>query len=258
MEINKIYCIDNVEGMKLIEDHSIDLVVTSPPYANQRKNIYGGISESEYPEWTIKWTNEVKRIIKITGNLVINIRPNIKNGEISDYVLKTILILRQNGWKQCEELIWIKPDGAPLGSLKRPRRSWESIYWFSLDSKNAYCDVTANGNPSKRIGLTSNKGFKMGYVNGVGELSDGIARSRDYIEISVGSVDRSEYNTHPAQYPEGLSTWLIKMLCPENGIVLDPFVGSGTSAVSCKKNNRNFIGFDISQEYCDIANKRIQ
>jgi len=249
---------DNIQGMQMLENNSIDFVMTSPPYANQRKDIYGGIDEEIYPEFTKTWMNEVKRIIKPNGNVIINIRPNLKNGQISDYVLKTILLLRNSGWGQCEELIWIKPDGAPLGSLNRPRRSYESLHWFSLNPRTCYCDVRANGQPSKRIGITSNKGFKAGYVNGVSELREGIARCKDYVEVPVGTVDKSEYNTHPAQYPEGLSDWTIKMLCPDNGTVLDPFCGSGTTVISCKNNDRNYIGFEISQEYCNIAEKRLE
>ena len=76
---------DCLEGMQLIDDKSITLVVTSPPYAEQRKNQYESILESEYPLWTVKWMNEIKRILKPNGSVIINIRTNIKNGQISYY-----------------------------------------------------------------------------------------------------------------------------------------------------------------------------
>ena len=124
--------------MRLLPDESVDLIITSPPYAEQRKKQYGGIPEKDYPEWTVKWMDEVKRILKPDGSVAINIRPHIRNGQISDYTLKTRLALREAGWIECEELIWIKPDSPPLGSVKRPRRAWESIHWFGKTG-NVYC-----------------------------------------------------------------------------------------------------------------------
>lgn len=89
------------------------------------------------------------------------------------------------------------------------------------------------------------------------KASKGIARSKDYVEVGTSQVDKSDFNTHPAQYPVKLAEWLIKMLCREGGVVLDPFIGSGTTAIATLKTNRKFIGFEIVPEYVEIANKRI-
>lgn len=255
LELNRIYQMDCVDGMRLLPDESVDLIVSSPPYAEQRKKQYGGIPEKDYPEWTVKWMEEVKRILKPDGSVAINIRPHIRNGQISDYTLKTRLALREAGWVECEELIWIKPDSPPLGSIKRPRRAWESIHWFGKTG-NVYCDVRANGNESDRVGFEGKKGVGD-YKNGVKKASKGISRSKDYVEVGTSQVDRSDFNTHPAQYPVKLAEWLIKMLCREGGVVLDPFIGSGTTAVAALRSNRKFIGFELEPEYVEIANKRI-
>lgn len=130
MELNKIYYTDCLEGIKQLDDNSVSLVITSPPYAMQRKFQYGGINEKDYPEWTLKWMEELRPKLKDDASVCINIRPHIKNGEISDYVLRTRLALRENGWKECEELIWIKTTSPPMGSTERPRRAWNQFYGF--------------------------------------------------------------------------------------------------------------------------------
>jgi site-specific DNA-methyltransferase (adenine-specific)/site-specific DNA-methyltransferase (cytosine-N4-specific) len=255
MELNKIICSDCKDFLLNCEDKIFDLVVTSPPYAQQRFRQYGGIPEEEYPLWTVEWMNICKRLLKPTGSVAIVIRPHIKNGQISDYVLKTRLAVRSAGWIECEELIWIKPDSPPLGAVRRPRRAWESILWFSTN-KNPYCDPKANGIESDRVGFISVKGVGD-YKQGISQPKKGIARCRDYVEVGTGKVDKSKENKHPAQYPEQLASWIIRLLSPEQGVVLDPFMGSGTTAVACIKENRKYLGIEVNPEYCQIANNRI-
>ena len=132
---------------------------------NKEKKQYGGVPENDYPCWTVKWLNEAKRILTDEGSVFINIRPHISNGEISDYVLRTRLAIRESGWTECEELIWIKPDSPPLGSTKRPRRAWESILWFSKTGR-PYCNTKANGRKSDRIGFENNKKSNSDLYNG--------------------------------------------------------------------------------------------
>jgi DNA modification methylase len=238
---------------------SVDLILTSPPYAQQRKKYYNSISEEEYPEWTLRWMQKTIPILKPNGSVLIVIRTNLKKGIVSDYVLRTRLLLRENGWYEPEELLWIKPDGPPLGSVYRPRRSWESILWFSRTNR-PYCNPKAIGSFTQKCGLGPNstkKGLKE-YVQGVSKTQKtGIARCRDYFSVSVSENDRSEFNTHPAQFPQALAEQLISVFTPENGVVLDPFVGSGTSAVAAMGLGRSYIGVELHQEYCAIAEKRL-
>ena len=253
--MSEIVCGNCLDIIKTIPEKSVDLICTSPPYAEQRKELYASISEEDYPNWTVEWMNECARVLKDSGSVAIVIRPHISHGQISDYVLKTRLAVRKSGWLECEELIWIKPNSPPLGSISRPRRSWESILWFSRSS-NPFCSPKANGTPSDRIGLESKKGVGK-YKSGVSTAKTGIARCRDYVEVGTSGVDRSKENTHPALFPQKLAEWIVRLLSPENGIVLDPFVGSGTTAVACAVLQRNYIGIDISQEYCEYAQKRL-
>jgi DNA modification methylase len=248
-----------LEVLDKIDPNSIDLVFTSPPYAQQRKKYYESISETDYPFWTLQWMNKLIPSLKLNASVLIIIRTNLKNGVISDYVLKTRLLLRENGWLEPEELLWIKPDGPPLGSNYRPRRSWENILWFSRTNK-PYCNSQSIGEFTEKFGLgpkSTKKGLKE-YVQGVSETQKtGIARCRDYFVIPVSGNDRSEYNTHPAQFPPKIAEQAILVFSPEKGCVLDPFIGSGTTAVAAIATLRDYIGIEIEKKYCEIAEKRV-
>lgn len=235
---------------------TFDLVVTSPPYAQQRAQQYGGIPEKDYPAWTVKWMQTVRPLLKPSGSVAIVIRPHIHKHVLSDYVLRTRLAIREDGWDEAEELIWCKPDSPPLGSLRRPRRSFEHILWFARDASKVFCDPKANGNISKRVGFETTKGVGD-WKAGVSKAKEGIARCRDYIEVGTGQVDKSKQNTHPAQYPEALVTWIVRLLCPRDGHVLDLFMGSGTTLIACAKLGIDATGIEINEEYCKIARQRL-
>ena len=104
--INKTYAMDCFDGIKTLDNASVNLVVTSPPYADQRKEYYNSVNEKEYPEWTVKWLQLLKPKMATGGSVCINIRTSIKNGQISDYVAKTVEAIRADGWIECEEIIW--------------------------------------------------------------------------------------------------------------------------------------------------------
>src|SRR5699024_7759567 len=145
-----LYHGDCMDVMASLPAESVDAIVTSPPYAMQRRSTYGGIPESEYPAWAVAWMAEARRILKPDGSVIINIRPHIKNGVISDYVLRTRLALRGDGWAELEELIWHKKDGAPMGSTSRPRRSYEHLLWYGKHGR-PHADPKAAGPESSRL-----------------------------------------------------------------------------------------------------------
>jgi site-specific DNA-methyltransferase (adenine-specific)/site-specific DNA-methyltransferase (cytosine-N4-specific) len=235
---------------------SVHAVITSPPYAEQRKKQYGGVAEADYPAWTIDWMRQIRRVLTDDGNVAIIIRPHVHHGVISDYVLLTRLGLRADGWNEIEELIWIKPGAPPLGNIARPRRSWESILWFA-NSTTPFCDPLANGQMSERIGLDSKKGM-ADYLHDqqARAVTCGISRCRDYVEVSTHECHKESYNTHPAQFPEKLARWLIRLLSPSGGTILDPFSGSGTTMVAAMQENRQFVGSEINAEYVKVAERR--
>lgn len=259
-DMSRLYNEDCFSGMEYLAGaygKFADLVVTSPPYAEQRKHQYGGVSEKEYPQWTVEWMRLVKKILAPEGSVFINIRPHIKNGVISDYVLKTRLALREDGWKECEEIIWYKPDSPPLGSVNRPRRAWEHVLWFSQTNK-PFCDPKANGKESSRIGFENNKfehGGKSHIHAGQTDAKRGTARSIDVIVAGTSKVEQGL--NHPAMYPREIPDYVIKMCCPENGFVVDPFTGSGTTLRSAVELNRGFVGFEINGDYFGEAERSV-
>jgi len=261
MDINEIMYGNCFDVAKLFRKKAINLVATSPPYAQQREKQYGGIPPEQYPQWTVDWCSAFIDALVDNGSIAIVIRPNVWKGQISDYVLRTRLAMRDAGFIECDELIWIKPDSPPMGHKFRPRRAWESILWFSK-VEQPFCDPKANGAFSDRLGLETTKGVGD-YKDGISPARSGIARSRDYVEVGTGMVDKSPDNTHPAQFPEKLAAWIIRLLCPKDGFVVDPFVGSGTTLVACEKLNQQenynlqYCGIDTVEEYCNIAKNRL-
>lgn len=251
---------DCIEMMRTLPEQSVDSVVTSPPYATQRAKFYDSISEDKYPKWTTDWMREVKRIIKPKGSVLINIRENVRNGEISDYVHRTRLALRADGWVECDELIWVKPASPPVGHPRRPRRSWERILWFSLD-RQPYCNPKANGNPHGRIGYDKRSiNSVTTWVNGASqEIKYGACRCPDYYECAVGVEASSMKNiAHPAKYPVRFAAWMIRLVTPPGGTVLDPFCGSGSTLVAAVKEGFDGIGIDNNPAYVKLAAARVE
>jgi len=245
---------DCIDVMREMPAESVDAVITSPPYAMQRKATYGGVPESEYPAWTVAWMAEARRILKPDGSVVINIRPHVKNGQISDYTLRTRLALREAGWAEVEELIWDKPTSAPLGHPKRPRRSWESLHWFALHGR-PFCDAKAAGDPVKFPGRKSGGrgGPHIGHLQGMA-MEPACARVRDVVSAPPYSGRDAE---HPAPYPPALAEWVAKLVCPSGGTILDPFSGSASTGVAAIRNGWDYIGIEAMPEYADMSRKRL-
>jgi site-specific DNA-methyltransferase (adenine-specific) len=242
----------------LIADNSVDLILTSPPYVDQRKKQYGGTKESEYVEWTVNWMSLIRRMLKPHGSIVINMRPHVRNGRLSPYVRDTLTALCADGWIEHDEWIWRKSDAPPLGRHDWPRRTWEHLFWVGK-SRRPYCDATVCGCWSTKLGAASKKGNEQGYINGnSAQYADGLARITDVFEAPVNANHREPWNTHPAQFPEALAERIIQTLCPIGGTVLDPFIGSGTVGCAAIRHRRNFIGVERNPTYVAIANRRIR
>ena len=244
--------------MASLPAESVDAIITSPPYAMQRKTTYGGIPEADYPAWTVAWMNEARRLLKPDGSVLINIRPHIRNGQISDYTLRTRLALRDAGWNEVDELIWHKTDAMPTGSPRKPRRSWESIHWFAKHGQ-PWSDAKANGNvahsPGK--GRYAGKADSEGWDHGISGGNTRPAWSRSADIVSLPKVSRWETVEHPAPFPWQLAEWCGKLICPPGGTILDPFSGSASTGVAAIRNGWYYIGIDAVAEYTDMAAARL-
>lgn len=259
-KINTVTHGDCLDLIPTLFERSIDLVLTSPAYAEQRKGQYTSTPACDYPEFTLRWMTALEPKLTANGSVLIVIRPDLKNGVVQDYVLRTRLLLRDFGWSECETLIWHKPDGgACFGSNKRPRRSYEEILWFSKTA-DPFIDVKACGNWSEDVSFRWSTRFGIGGkspVHGGQNMvkRPGQTRIADVIEVPVAKIEKGIQ--HPAMFPTELAEILIKTFCPEGGTVLDPFAGSGTTLMAAAELGRKWLGFDIDAKFCELARQRV-
>lgn len=248
MEINKIYNMDCAEGMKTLEDESIDLTVTSPPYDNLRK--YKGF------EWNFEAAaKELYRVTKQGGVVVWIVGDATVNGSETGTSFKQALFFKECGFNLHDTMIWEKTGMLP--TQDRYYNIFEYMFVFSKGkpkTMNFICDhkTTAGGRVQKKDSCI-NKG-KHEYGAGTFVRSE-FSRRTNIWRIPIGK--NKETKGHPAVFPEQLANDHILSWSNEGDLVLDPFMGSGTTAKMALLNNRNFIGFEISKEYCDIANGRL-
>ena len=254
---------DCLDLIPTLGNGSISLVVTSPPYAEQRAGHYEGISEDDYPDFTVQWMTALAPKMRPDGSVFVVIRPHLRGGVLSDYVLRTRLAVRAAGWHECEELIWYKSVAPPLGSRMRPRRAWESILWFSRCAQ-PYADLKACGKESNRLGFEGAPRYSEGgistktgwhpQIESVG-LAKGIARITDVIVASVNGNERGL--DHPAVFPLALAEQLIRTFSQEGDLVLDPFCGSGQTLLEAKAFRRRYLGIEREAKYVKIALGRL-
>ena len=260
LKINTITKGDCAKVIPRLPDKAINLVLCSPPYANQRKGMYPGVSEESFPLFTVDWMSKLWDKLADDGSVLMVIRPHLKKGVISDYVLKTRLALRKYGWYECEELIWYKPDGGRCqGSNRRPRRAYESILWFSR-SHNPFIETKACGEWSEDISFRGSTRYGTGSDLPVhtGQNTDkqsGRTRITDVVTVPIGTMAKGVM--HPAMFPQPLAEKLIKTFSPEGGTVLDCFAGSGTTLLAAKATRRNYYGVDVKKEYVELARRRL-
>ena len=236
LELNKIYCIDVLEGLKKIDDNSIDLIITSPPYnkvglngiqkgKKWNKTIdYDGdpqndnMDENEYQKWQLDILNELFRVLKEDGSLFYNHKNRIHKGEIISpyqWLLKSPFKIRQ-------EIIWDRGSSQNVNRC-RYMPSSELIFWLTKCNRVRF--------DRKRDTMFKNEIWKFIPEKGT---------------------------KHPAPFPIELPNNIIPNVSQgERIVVLDPFVGSGTVAISALQNNCDYIGFDKFQSYVDMANKNI-
>ena len=126
---------DCLEKLKEFPNSSVDLIITSPPYADQRKNTYGGIKPEKYVSWFLPITAELLRVLKNDGTFILNIKEKVQNGERSTYVLELILEMKKQGWLWTEEFIWHKKSCYPGKWPNRFRDAWERLLQFNKAKK---------------------------------------------------------------------------------------------------------------------------
>ena len=258
LQVNRIVCGDALALIPTLPSRTVALALFSPPYAMQRRRQYGGVPEKDYPAWMVSVMAALRPKLSDDGSVLLVIRSHVRDGVVSDYVLRTRLALREDRWCECEELIWLKPDAPPLGSKHRPRRTWENILWFSKTPK-PYIDLRAAGTFSDRIGFGGSDGLRDGNhpiaTKRPSKLETGQSRTPDHFTALVSENERFR---HPAMFPVSLCEKLIRTFSRKNNLCLDPFCGSGTTLLAARNLTRQFVGFDCNPQYVKIATARLQ
>lgn len=267
MEIlTDIYLGDSKEKLKLLSDNSVDLIVTSPPYADQRKSTYGGIHPDKYVEWFLPISKQLLRVLKPTGTFILNIKEKVVEGERSTYVMELILAMRKQGWYWTEEFIWHKKNSYPGKWPNRFRDSWERLLQFNKDKKfNMYQEevMVPMGdwakNRLKNLSETDKIRDNSKVGSGFGKnISNWLDRDKAYPTNVLHLATECNNKNHSAAFPEELPEWFIKLFTKQNDTVLDPFMGSGTTLVVANRMRRNSIGIDIVPEYYELVRKQLQ
>lgn len=262
--INQIIQGDCEDVLKQIPDNSIDLIFTSPPYADQRRNTYGGVKPDNYVDWFLPKTEQFLRVLKPTGTFILNIKERVVNGERHTYVIELILKMREQGWLWTEEFMWHKKNSYPGKWPNRFRDSWERLLQFNKQKKfNMYQnavmvpvgdwaqDRLANLSETDKIRDESKVGSGFGK-----NISNWIGRDMVYPNNVIHMATECGNRNHSAAFPVELPSWFIKLFTQRGDIVLDPFIGSGTTAVVAIELGRNYVGIDISDEYYHLSRER--
>ena len=231
--IDSIILGDCERVLKEVPDDSVDLIFTSPPYADQRKRTYGGIRPDEYVDWFLPKADEFYRVLKPSGTFVLNIKERVVNGERHTYVIELILEMRKRGWLWTEEFMWHKKNSYPGKWPNRFRDNWERLIQFNKERKfNMYQDavmVPVGGWAKDRLANLSETDkirdeSKVG--SGFGKnISNWSGRDMVYPNNVLHMATESSNKNHSAVFPVALPTWFIKLFTQPGDVVLDPFWG---------------------------------
>ncbi len=245
---------------------SVDLIVTSPPYADNRRRTYSGVPVGKYVDWFLPISKELHRVLKEDGSFVLNIKERVVNGERGTYVLELILALREQGWLWTEEYVWHKRNCYPGKWPNRFRDAWERCLHFTkskhfrmfqeavkvpigtwADTRLAKLSQTDLTRDESRVG----SGFGK-------KVSNWLGKSDVYPTNVLHLATESSNRQHSAAFPLALPKWFIKLFTQRGDMVLDPFLGSGTTALAALDLERRYIGMELNPTYLAVASGAVE
>ncbi|MGD0005465.1 MAG: site-specific DNA-methyltransferase [Anaerolineaceae bacterium] len=265
MTTSKLALGDCRDVLKGIADNSIDLIITSPPYADSRKQTYGGILPDEYVEWFLPISFELFRVLKPDGSFILNIKEKVVEGERHTYVIELILAMRRQGWLWTEEFIWHKKNCYPGKWPNRFRDAWERLLQFNKTKKfKMYQEsvMVPMGDWADRRLKTLSETDKRRDDSKVGSgfgknVSNWIGREKVFPTNVLHMATETKNKNHSAVFPDSLPEWFIDLFTKEGDWVLDPFMGSGTTMRVAERMGRNSIGIEILSEYYELAKQEL-
>lgn len=266
LPIDTIICGDALEALKFFPDECINLIVTSPPYADRRVSTYGGFSPDKYVSWFMPIADELRRVLKPDGSFILNIKEKAESGERCTYVIELILEMRRHGWLWTEEYVWHKKNSYPGKWPNRFRDAWERCLHFTKSKQfKMYQEavmVPVGSWAEKRLSKLSETDKirdESKTKSGFGKnISNWLNRKMVYPTNVLHLSTESSNKNHSAAFPISLPMWFIKLFTAEGDIVLDPFLGSGTTALACRERNRHYIGIELKKEYYELAQSNLR
>ena len=252
LELNKIYNMDCLDGLKLLDDNSIDLTVTSPPYDNLRT----------YNGYSFDFENIAKELYRVTkegGVVVWVVGDQTINGSETGTSFRQALYFKEIGFNLHDTMIWDKGNCGAIGSMNRYENVFE--YMFVLSKGKPTTTNLIKDKPNKSVGEIQHgsnrkKDGSVRKTTGYGKRTIAKYGRRQNVWRVFPAKSKAE-RLHPAPFSEQLANDHIITWSNESDIVMDIFMGSGTTGKMAVLNNRKYIGFEISKEYCEIAEKRI-
>ncbi len=261
---------DSSEWLTALPPGSVDLWFTSPPYADARP--YSRIHPDRYVEWFLPYGQQMLDATKPSGWLVLNIKNRVaktgpRQGQRHPYVYELVIALQRQGWRWLETYIWAKPNAVPGRYGPRTKDSFEYVYAFARGPKPHF-DLGAILVPYR----TTPEEIERRKLDRLGRRNTGAGFGRDRTTTyrrggaDPGNVVRvpQTYNQHKgagghtAAMPEGLAEFFVKACSPPGGVVIDPFAGSGTTAVVARRLGRRAGGLEIHRGFVDAARERLR
>lgn len=252
--------------LRRLEAESVDLIVTSPPYANQRAGTYGGIKPDKYVAWFLSIADELQRVLKPDGTFILNIKEPAVQGERHTCVIELILKLREHGWLWTEEFVWHKKNCYPGKWPNRFRDAWERVLQFNKQRQfkmNQEAVMVPVGDwydhRMRNLSRTDRTRDESRVGSGFGKkVENWIGRDKVYPTNVLHGATECNNRNHSAVFPAWLPAWFIDLFTDPGDTVLDPFIGSGTTAFAALGKGRDVIGIEMHEPYYRELKRKLE